>query len=219
MPFDASSPDGDSNIRLNSWKEIAAYLRCGVRTVQRWEKSEGLPVQARASGPRTHLCFTTDWRSQRSSATLNAESFAGQLKPSRSPIVGRLSELARLQAYWRTALAGPRQVVFVSGTIGVGKTALVRAFLDRVKSAWVIQGDSVEQYGAGEPYLPSKRLDPRKLYVKRQAKSLSHKSSSSTHPAASQVMCDVGQSSVGTTLGAAVLKPHGSLRVATEESR
>src|SRR6516165_609550 len=35
-----SSPDG----RLDSWKEIAAYLRREVRTVQRWEKSSGLPV-------------------------------------------------------------------------------------------------------------------------------------------------------------------------------
>jgi TolB-like protein/Flp pilus assembly protein TadD len=30
--------------RLESWKEIAAYLRREVRTVQRWEKKEGLPV-------------------------------------------------------------------------------------------------------------------------------------------------------------------------------
>jgi TolB-like protein len=30
--------------RLDSWKEIASYLRRDVRTVQRWEKKEGLPV-------------------------------------------------------------------------------------------------------------------------------------------------------------------------------
>jgi tetratricopeptide (TPR) repeat protein/TolB-like protein len=30
--------------RLDSWKEIAAYLRREVRTVQLWEKQEGLPV-------------------------------------------------------------------------------------------------------------------------------------------------------------------------------
>ncbi len=29
---------------LNSWKEIAAYLGRGVRTVQRWERDLGLPV-------------------------------------------------------------------------------------------------------------------------------------------------------------------------------
>ena len=30
--------------RLDSWKEIAAYLNRGVRTVRRWENDEGLPV-------------------------------------------------------------------------------------------------------------------------------------------------------------------------------
>jgi hypothetical protein len=30
---------------LDSWKEIASFLRRGVRTVQRWERTEGLPVR------------------------------------------------------------------------------------------------------------------------------------------------------------------------------
>src|SRR4029453_11017003 len=34
--------------RLHSWKEIAAYLSRDVRTVQRWEKEEGLPVHRHA---------------------------------------------------------------------------------------------------------------------------------------------------------------------------
>jgi len=29
---------------LESWKEIAAYLKRDVRTVRRWEKEEGLPI-------------------------------------------------------------------------------------------------------------------------------------------------------------------------------
>ena len=33
-----------SDIRLESWKEIAAYLNRDARTVRRWEQSEGLPV-------------------------------------------------------------------------------------------------------------------------------------------------------------------------------
>src|SRR5438270_591660 len=37
-------PTGKQADRLDSWKEIAAYLRRDVRTVQRWEKKEGLPV-------------------------------------------------------------------------------------------------------------------------------------------------------------------------------
>src|SRR6185436_7913207 len=37
-------PGVESPDRLESWKEIAAYLRRGVTTVQRWEREEGLPV-------------------------------------------------------------------------------------------------------------------------------------------------------------------------------
>ena len=49
------------NVRLDSWKEIAAYLDRDPRTVQLWEKSEGLPVhrinhQARA----TVYAFTSE---------------------------------------------------------------------------------------------------------------------------------------------------------------
>jgi TolB-like protein/tetratricopeptide (TPR) repeat protein len=35
---------GDRQDRLDSWKEIAKYVNRQVRTVQLWEKSEGLPV-------------------------------------------------------------------------------------------------------------------------------------------------------------------------------
>jgi hypothetical protein len=40
VPSEDSSGDG----RLDSWKEIGAYLRRDVTTVRRWEKREGLPV-------------------------------------------------------------------------------------------------------------------------------------------------------------------------------
>jgi len=39
-----------SSQRLDSWKEIAAYLRRGPRTVQRWEQEQGLPVHRLAHG-------------------------------------------------------------------------------------------------------------------------------------------------------------------------
>jgi tetratricopeptide (TPR) repeat protein len=47
MTNDAQSigPDGD---RLDSWKEIAAYLGKGVRTAIRWSKDEGMPVYRHA---------------------------------------------------------------------------------------------------------------------------------------------------------------------------
>ena len=38
---------------LQSWKEIAAYLKRGVRTVQRWERCAGLPVRRPRPGDRS----------------------------------------------------------------------------------------------------------------------------------------------------------------------
>jgi hypothetical protein len=42
IAFSARASDGD---RLDSWKEIAVYLHREVRTAERWEKREGLPVR------------------------------------------------------------------------------------------------------------------------------------------------------------------------------
>ncbi len=47
---DRLSNDAPANDRLDSWKEIAAYLKKEVRTVQRWEKTGGLPVRRLAHG-------------------------------------------------------------------------------------------------------------------------------------------------------------------------
>ncbi len=48
IPNDAlDQREGNNSIageRLDSWKEIAAYKRRSVRCVQRWERTEGLPV-------------------------------------------------------------------------------------------------------------------------------------------------------------------------------
>jgi CheY-like chemotaxis protein len=43
---------------LKSWKEIADYLHCGVRTAQRWERELGLPI--RRPGDRSVVLATTE---------------------------------------------------------------------------------------------------------------------------------------------------------------
>jgi hypothetical protein len=60
------SPAGD---RLDSWKEIAAFLQRDVRTVQRWEKHAGLPVHRHAETRlRTAFAYRSEleawWRTQ-----------------------------------------------------------------------------------------------------------------------------------------------------------
>ena len=41
---------------LTSWKEIASYLKCGVRTAQRWERDRFLPVYRPRPGKRGPVC-------------------------------------------------------------------------------------------------------------------------------------------------------------------
>ncbi|MGH7787492.1 MAG: ATP-binding protein, partial [Candidatus Binatia bacterium] len=73
-------------------------------------------------------------------------------------LFGRAAELAQLTQRFERARAGHRQMVWVTGEPGIGKTALVTAFLDQVRagdaSVWAAAGQCVEQYGSGEAFLP-----------------------------------------------------------------
>jgi predicted ATPase len=73
------------------------------------------------------------------------------------PIVGRDAELARLGRHLELAVAGQRQIVFVTGDAGIGKTTVVEAFLEGMAATgafWIARGQCVEQHGAGEPFMP-----------------------------------------------------------------
>ena len=91
-------------------------------------------------------------------------------------LVGRESELIHLHNLFAKALTGERQMVFVTGEPGIGKTTLVETFLDRSRlwalgsgssssqlnpstqhltpGCWVARGQCIEHYGAGEAYMP-----------------------------------------------------------------
>jgi hypothetical protein len=43
--FTNSSTTRTETTSLQGWKEIATYVKRGVRTVQRWERTAGLPVR------------------------------------------------------------------------------------------------------------------------------------------------------------------------------
>ncbi|MGE0827207.1 MAG: AAA family ATPase [Candidatus Binatia bacterium] len=89
------------------------------------------------------------------------------------PLVGREAELTRLQQLFTKAVTGEREIVFVTGEAGIGKTALVDTFLRGIReqetrnssatptdpqsptpAPWIAWGQCVEHYGAGEAYLP-----------------------------------------------------------------
>lgn len=72
-------------------------------------------------------------------------------------LVGRHAELKFLQSALRRALSGQRQVVFITGEPGIGKTTLVSTFMERLQSErglWLSTGQCIDQYGKGEPYMP-----------------------------------------------------------------
>src|SRR5262249_3229738 len=74
-----------------------------------------------------------------------------------APLVARDPAPEHLQAWFDSAWRGSRQVVFVTGEQGIGKTTVVEAFLERVAAdprVWIAQGQCVETFGASEPYHP-----------------------------------------------------------------
>jgi DNA-binding winged helix-turn-helix (wHTH) protein/tetratricopeptide (TPR) repeat protein len=77
--------------------------------------------------------------------------------PAAIGLVGRESALARLRALLARVRGGERQVAFITGEAGIGKTSLVEVFLQEVISepqVLVGRGQCLEQYGSGEAYLP-----------------------------------------------------------------
>ncbi len=105
------------------------------------------------------------------------------LRPPAPVLVGRESELTQLHGWLEKAISGERQLVFVTGEPGIGKTTLVEVFLQSLESRvqspesgqkkphstvqtldprrqtldavpWLSRGQCIEHYGSGEAYLP-----------------------------------------------------------------
>jgi predicted ATPase/DNA-binding winged helix-turn-helix (wHTH) protein len=71
-------------------------------------------------------------------------------------IVGRRDEQQRLRELLAAATRGERQIAFVTGEPGSGKTTLVDAFVKEAAQAgaWVAVGQCFQQFGTGEAFCP-----------------------------------------------------------------
>ena len=122
--------------RLDSWKEIAAYLNRDVTTVQRWEKREGMPVRRhlhdRIGSVYASRAELDVWvRSRNLGLAQEADNQAGQANPSSSKPTTTLTSsttwkylfllalvaalavgisiwMSRTEYFWRNPLAGAR---------------------------------------------------------------------------------------------------------------
>jgi Tol biopolymer transport system component len=134
---DTALSDKLSKDRLDSWKEIAAYLGRDVTTVQRWEKREGMPVHRhvhdKVGSVYTSRSELDAWTRSRSPLTTkgngNDASWTNALVLSRSAIsafltrwtlvlpvaavgailaVGAVLWLQRTDYFWRNPIAAAR---------------------------------------------------------------------------------------------------------------
>ncbi|MFZ0593271.1 MAG: winged helix-turn-helix domain-containing protein, partial [Bryobacteraceae bacterium] len=78
-------------------------------------------------------------------------------RPAQERLVGRDRVLDQLRGYLRNALKGERQIVFITGEPGIGKTSVVDEFERQTAAEIPIRisrGQCVEGYGGKESYYP-----------------------------------------------------------------
>src|SRR5262249_45022634 len=79
------------------------------------------------------------------------------LTDGKNKIVGRSAALAELDASLVKSLHGERQIIFVTGEAGIGKTTLVDLFHQRAvnrENIRIARGQCVEGFGGKEAYYP-----------------------------------------------------------------
>ena len=156
------APAHRSSDRLDSWKEIAAYLRRDVRTVQRWEKDGSLPVRRHRHRVRSGVfAYTSEldrwWESSgadlaaRESPALSADS-DGVEKPANAAV--------RFRA-WTSRLSAPRFTLVLLMLLAaaiVGWTVTLHLFPPETTSRipfeaqdWLLL--TAVENGTGEPAL------------------------------------------------------------------
>ena len=77
--------------------------------------------------------------------------------PEPSRLVGRVPEFRELAHAFDQARSGRRQIVFISGEPGIGKSSLAEVFLEQLRTSQTVRiahGQCLDHHGVGEPYLP-----------------------------------------------------------------
>ena len=158
----------ENGTRLDSWKEIAAYLGRGVRTCQHWERNLGLPVHRLDGSSKSRVCAYAGeldvWREDRE------QKAPGAGRKSRRGLIFALALLAVAAAgliVWRSgagpggpAAAGPakRLVVLPFENLGApedgyfadGLTDEITARIASIRGIEVIGRSSATRYQKAE---------------------------------------------------------------------
>jgi tetratricopeptide (TPR) repeat protein len=138
VPSSQPLPEGQ---RLESWKEIAAYLKRDLRTVQRWERRESLPIHRHVHDKRSSVYVYTSeldaWRN-------NGRPHLEPEEPAHSePVRTRLP-----RERWVAVLVATTAVATIGLYLSLGRRAAKAEFHQR---DWVLIANF--QNRTGEPLL------------------------------------------------------------------
>jgi len=103
---ESQSPESEQSLdrtedRLDSWKEIAAYLKRDVRTVRRWEQNQGLPVRRHQHQKGASVYA---YRSEVDAWWKGKEArLANETEPASEPTESEISVLPRSRVNWAAA--------------------------------------------------------------------------------------------------------------------
>jgi TolB-like protein/Tfp pilus assembly protein PilF len=155
-PSPASSPqfsDPPPEAPLDSWKEIAAYVKRDVSTVQRWEKREGMPVHRHIHDKRGSVYALGSeldaWLQSRKLSLEEEEKDHGAETPADAEGDHRPSQTWRLHRW--LVLAGVAAVALIGIAYITTRSHTVKATGPKIKSLAVLplrnfSGDPGQQY-------------------------------------------------------------------------
>jgi Tol biopolymer transport system component len=153
-PFPDTSPSArPPEDRLDSWKEIAAYLNRDVTTVQRWEKREGMPVH-RHLHDRMGSVYASraDLDAWARSRNLRAAPENGNNAPSRNPPAPPpRSAISTSRTRWKVvlALAAAGAALAIGASLWLQKTEYFwRSPIADARFQIITDFDGVEQAAA-----------------------------------------------------------------------
>jgi len=155
-PSPVSSPaisQPSPEVHLDSWKEIATYVKRDVSTVQRWEKREDMPVHRHIHDKRGSVYALSSeldaWLQSRKLRLEEEEKEHGAESPGDAEGDRRLSQTWRVRRW--LVLAGVAAVALISVTYILTWSHAVNATGPKIKSLAVLplrnfSGDPGQQY-------------------------------------------------------------------------
>ncbi|HJU11602.1 MAG TPA: winged helix-turn-helix domain-containing protein, partial [Candidatus Binataceae bacterium] len=145
-------------LRTAVWGNIhvsEAILRVNIREVRAALTDNASDPQLIETVPGCGYCFIASVQRSIQGAGVEPSQVA-TIADNPQVLVGRSAELLQLSYQLAQAVGGKCQVVSIVGEAGIGKSSLIKAFLEQAgvdHELWIGRGQCVDHQGSSEPYL------------------------------------------------------------------